>query len=243
MARSIADLELGLTAMAAYSDLDPWWVPAALNGDEVAKRVALCPAPEGLPVADEIVAELHECARKLEEAGWEVIETDCPPIREAMQLQLALWMSEYHLSGGQAVEREDDPDAKFVFARICEYATPPSLEQFMTTLQRRVAMVRDWQQFHSQYPVLLCPVSAELPFPDLLDIESTESFARVVEAQMLQIALPFVGIPALTVTTGQVGESPIGAQLVAGRFREDLLFEVAREIESRSPAITVADTD
>ena len=32
-----------------------------------------------------------------------------------------LWMSEYHYNGGEAVRREDDPDANFVFERLCEY--------------------------------------------------------------------------------------------------------------------------
>ena len=243
IARSVADLELGLAAMSAASDLDPWWVPAPLTGDALPKRAALCIAPEGLPVAKEIETELREAARKLEEAGWEVIEVDCPPIREAMELQLTLWMSEYHYNRGEAIAKEDDPDANFVFARMCEKRGKPSLEEFMETLQTRVRMARDWQLFTAEYPVLLCPVSGELPFADQSDVESVENFVRIVEAQMLQIGLPFVGIPAMTVTTGQVNNAPIGVQLVGPRFREDVLSDAAREIESRSPAITIAMAD
>jgi amidase len=243
IARSVADLEVGLAAMAAPSDFDPWWVPAPLSGEPLPKRAALCVAPEGLPVTDEVEAALREAARKLEDAGWEVVEVDCPPLREAMDRQLIMWMSEYHYNRGEAIAKEDDPDANFVFARMCEIQSKPSLEEFMETLQRRIAMSREWQLFLSQYPVLLCPVSAELPFADQSDVESAESFARIVEAQMLQIGLPFVGIPAMTVTTGQVNDAPIGVQLAGPRFREDVLFDAARAIESRSRAITVAMAD
>ena len=243
IARSVADLELGLAAMAAPSELDPWWVPAPHSGGPLPKRVALCVAPEDLPVSDDVETALRESARKLDDAGWEVAEVDCPPIREAMDRQLTLWMSEYHYNRGEAIAREDDPDANFVFARMCEIQSKPSLEALMETLQRRITMAREWQLFLSQYPVLLCPVSAELPFADQSDVESAESFGRIVEAQMLQIGLPFVGVPAMTVTTGQVNDAPVGVQLVGSRFREDVLFDAAREIESRSPAITIAMAD
>ena len=243
IARSVADLEAGLAAMAAPCDLDPWWVPVPLQGEPLPKRVALCIAPDGLPTASDIETALRESARQLEDAGWDIVEVDCPLVRQAMYHQLALWMSEYHYNGGTAIAQEDDPDANFVFARLCEICPSTNLQGLMDALQHRVAIAREWQQFLSQYPVLLCPVSAELPFADQADIESTESFQRIIEAQMLQIGLPFIGIPAITVTTGQVNDAPIGVQLVGPRFREDVLFDAARAIEQRSPLVTIAMAD
>ena len=84
------------------------------------QRVALCVSPDGLEVSAEIESALRTAASQLTEAGWEVTEVDCPPMREAMQLQLLLWMSEYHYSGGAAVKQEDDADANFVYAQLCE---------------------------------------------------------------------------------------------------------------------------
>ena len=243
IARSIDDLEIGLAAMAAPSQLDPWWAPAPLRGEALPRRAALCVAPEGLAVTAEVEAAVREAARQLQEAGWEIVEVDCPPVREGMELQLALWMSEFHYNRGEAVAREDDPDANFVYARMCERCARPSLEEFMELLQARVGLARDWQLFLARYPVLLCPVSAELPFADQSDVESAESFARILEAQMLQIGLPFIGIPAMAVATGQVKDAPVGVQLVGPRFREDVLFDAAREIERRSPPITIAMAD
>ena len=46
------------------------------------------------------------------------------------------------------------------------------------------------------------PVSGELPFPDQLDRKDDASFARVWHAQLPQIAIPFMGLPGLTVSTG-----------------------------------------
>lgn len=243
IARSVADLRIGLEAMAAASSLDPWWVPAPLSQPAAPRRAALCVAPDGLAVAASIESALREAGRQLEEAGWQVTETDPPPMREAMQLQLLLWMSEYAYNRGEAVRREDDPDANFVYAQLLEHSPEPTMLSLMEALQRRATMARAWQQFLSEYPILLCPVSAEPPFPDQLDVESTDSFRRVLEAQLTQIALPLTGMPAMTVSTGGDPRAPLGVQLVAARFREDLLFDAATEIERRSPAVGISDPD
>ena len=243
IARSIEDLRLGLAAMSAGSELDPWWVPAPLEQATPPKRVALCVSPDGLQVTDEVETALRSAAQQLEDAGWSVTEVDCPPMREPMQLQLLLWMSEYHYNGGAAVQREDDPDANFVYAQLCENCPTPTLESLMEALQQRLRLARIWQQFLTEYPVLLCPVSAEPPFPDMLDVESEESFRRVLEAQMTQIALPFMGMPAISVATSSDAEVPMGVQLVAARFREDVLFIAASDIEARNPPCGISDPD
>jgi amidase len=76
------------------------------------------------------------------------------------------------------------------------------------------------------------PVSGELPFEDQLDLKDDASFARVWRAQMPQVGLPFMGLPGLTVTTGLVGRVPVGVQVVAGRYREDLCLLAGEAIEA-----------
>ncbi|MFN5718462.1 MAG: amidase, partial [Bradyrhizobium sp.] len=83
-----------------------------------------------------------------------------------------------------------------------------------------------------KYPVLLMPVSGELPFPDHLDRKDEASFARVWHAQLPQIAIPFMGLPGLVVSTGLVGRIPVGVQLVAARYREDLCLAAGEAIEA-----------
>ena len=48
-------------------------------------------------------------------------------------------------------------------------------------------------------------------------------------------------MPAMSVCTGEHAGAPRGVQLVGPRFREDLLFDAAAEIEARSPPIEVAE--
>ena len=232
IARTVADLERSFHAMAAEDPRDPWWVPAPLALEALPKRAALCVAPEDLAVAPEVEAALRDAAGRLEAAGWQIEERPSPPFREAARLQGTLWMAEYHRGANKAIAEEADPDANFIIEQMQALSPAPDLNDLMDTLQARMVLVRQWQTFLAEIPLLLCPVSAELPFADQLDVESPEAFRRVMEAQLTQIGLPLMGLPGLTVSTGLAGSAPVGVQLVAGRYREDVLLQAGVVIEA-----------
>ena len=174
---------------------------------------------------------LRSSAGMMQDKGWSVTETSCPPMRAPAEMQILLWMSEMRRNGADLVEKENDPDAGFVFGEFQRLYPAPDLDGFLDLLQARAGFVRQWMEFMEEYPVVMLPVSATLPFKDNLDVESADSFSKVIEAQMTQIGLPFMGIPAIAVTTGIDDGYPVGVQLVASRYREDILFDAARDIE------------
>ncbi len=71
LARTVGDLRLALTAMAAPDPRDPWWVPAPLEGPERPRKAALCLRPGGLAIAPEVEAALRDAAARLTAAGWQ----------------------------------------------------------------------------------------------------------------------------------------------------------------------------
>jgi amidase len=233
LARTIADLRVALAAMSARDIRDPWWVPAPLEGPAVPKRAALCLEPDGLETSAEVKAALRDAGRRLEGSGWSVEEiATTPPMREAAELQTRLWLGDGYEAQLAAAEREGDPGALACLRGNRAKVFPFDAAAFSSALTRRATLVREWSKFLENYPVLLIPVSAELPFPDQLDIRDEASFARVWQAQLTQIAIPFMGLPGLTVSTGLVGRIPVGVQLVAGRFREDLCLLAGEAIEA-----------
>jgi amidase len=94
----------------------------------------------------------------------------------------------------------------------------------MKVLQSRSTLVRAWRLFLNEYPIMLCPVSGQLPFEDQKDVASQSDFDDMIEAQLTQVGLPFMGLPGLCVSTGMVGGKPVGVQLVSDQYREDLLL-------------------
>ena len=230
LARSIEDLELGLEVMANHDYRDPWSMGMPLKGEPYAKRFAFCDSPEGIKVDPRIKQSLGEARNKLEKAGWEADEVKLPPLRSAMENQLILWVAEMDKSSGQLVAKENDPDATLIYDRLRKISKYMNSDQIMFALQERANLTRQWRKFLFDYPLLLCPVSCSLPFDDLQDIRSEEDFEQIIEHQILQIGLPFMGLPGLTVTTNRNEDRPVGVQLVASHFREDILLNAAKII-------------
>src|SRR5262252_2115417 len=233
LARTIKDLRLSLAAMSARDPRDPWWVPAPLQGPAMPKRAALCLNPDGLDPVPEVRAAVADAGERLKRAGWIVEEiADTPPMREPADLQTKLWLGDGYEAQLEAATREGDPGALACLngnrAKVASFDGPA----LSKALIRRATLTRQWLELFETYAVLLIPVSGELPFPDQLDRRDDASFARVWHAQLPQIAIPFMGLPGLTVSTGLVGRIPVGVQLVAGRYREDLCLLAGEAIEA-----------
>ena len=231
IARRIADLRLALRAMSERDTRDPQWVPAPLDGPVRSRRVAMTRNPDGLETCREVDTALGDAAARLAEAGWDVVEVECPPLRELAQHQAQLWLSEYARKGTANFEREKDMEALEVLHAMQSFAPEPGFEKLYDALLRRAYWIRVWEAFLESFSALLLPVCGELPFKDREDVESRDRFAEMMNTQLTQIALPALGVPALTVTVGRVGSTPVGVQVVASRFREDLCLEVGEDIE------------
>ena len=230
LARTIGDIRIALAAMSARDYRDPWWVPAPLEGPAMPKRVAMCLNPDGLDPVPEVRAAVADAGKRLARAGWIVEEiASTPPLREAADLQTKLWLGDGYEAQLEAAEREGDPGALACLRGNRAKVHPFDLSKALT---RRATLTREWLAFFENYAVLLMPVSGELPFPDQLDRKDEASFARVWHAQLPQIAIPFMGLPGLTVSTGLVGRVPVGVQLVSGRYREDLCLAAGEAIEA-----------
>ena len=108
----------------------------------------------------------------------------------------------------------------------------------MDGLQKRVRFVGEWMEFFERFPVAIIPVSGELPFRDQR-MSRASGLPPHHGGADAQVGLPLMGLPGLTVTTGLVGTMPVGVQLVAGRYREDLLLQAGEAIEAAGPATPV----
>ena len=232
LGRTVADLRAGLQAMMVGDARDPWWIPVPFEGPPVPKRVALCLRPDGMVIAPAVERALLDAAKRLEAAGYivEPVETT-PGFREATQMQLQLWLGDGWSGFRSAVEREGDPGALAVMHGVKDMAEALPPEVIATTLVRRNTITRLWTRFLADRPLLLLPVSGELPFPDGLD-QQVGQWPRVLEAQLVQTGLPLMGLPGLVVSTGMEGTAPVGVQLIGQRYREDLMLEAAEAIEA-----------
>jgi amidase len=89
--------------MAAQDMRNPWWQPMPLIGADVQHEVAYVSAPEGMRVAQPVRDALRAAAAKLSDVGYLVEEVAQPPLQEARDLQLRLWMAEFRQDGTAAL--------------------------------------------------------------------------------------------------------------------------------------------
>jgi len=241
IARTINDIRIALAAMAAPDPRDPWYVPAPLELGGFEKRAALCLTPDGMQVAPEVLTALKNAAQILENNGWIIEELDSPPMHAAAVINAKLWMAETTISAQDLIAREDEADSQFVFAQMAKDAGPVGMDDLMDALQMRATLVREWSLFLARYPVVICPVSGQLPFDQQQDVGSESAFQQVFDAQLTQRALAALGLPALAVATGQANQKPVGVQLVAARYREDILLAAGEVIEAGNPLPTIVN--
>jgi amidase len=239
LARRIADLRLALAAMAQGDARDPWWVPAPLeHATSRPLRVALCRDPAGTGIHAAVDAALTAAARALEAAGYIVEERNPPDFAAVARDWDALCAHEVQTQMREAFEALADDGARLTFVEMTRHRAILDASAYAEVLARRTTHIRAWQAFQQEWPLLLCPVSAEPPLPQGLDIAGPQGFARVFQAQQPLLAAPLLGVPAVSVPTGVAEGLPMGVQVTAPRWREDLALDAAEVIEAAFPMAT-----
>lgn len=242
LARRVDDLRLGLSAMAGYDPEDPWSTPAPLMGPALPRRVALVRQPDGMAVDPRILDDLDRAAAMFRNAGWQVEEpATVPPLAAAVELQIDLWVGDGHAAQMANAEAEGDPGALTILRRFADRAAAFDAARFGEIFALRSGLVRQWRKFLADYPVVLMPVSGELPFKKDEDLDGDAALDRIWSAQMPQIALPVIGVPSMTVTTGIVDGVPCGVQLVAPPWREDVCLDAGEVLETGFGVPSLAD--
>ena len=243
LARSVRDLRLGLVTMAARDVRDPWWTPAEMRQDVPSEplRVAMFAKTERLAIDPAISSAMQQAARCLADAGYQVEEGTPPCFEEAARLFFTLVRTEEKAGASKAIEALGDEPLRRARASTMAYASELDFEGYIKAFARRAAMLREWMLFFERYPLLLMPVSWERPFPVDFDQQGDDAVRRMLTAHHPMLAVSTLGLPGLSIPTGLADGVPIGVQLVAGRFQEELCLKAGEAIEARHQVMTPID--
>lgn len=233
LARSIDDLRLGYFAMARCDARDPNWVPVLHEFPESGERlrVALFMSCPGMPVDPAVTLALNQAAHWLEQAGYDVEEAAPPHFAEAAALWRTLTVDDSRRSIVANVEQHGDDAMRRSQRNLLADMAETDRDGFLDALARRLAVLRHWSVFMQTYPLVLMPVSWQRPCPQDEDIGTLQQTRALMDAQSPLLATAALGLPGLSVPTGMAGGVPVGVQLVAWRFREDLLLQAGRVLE------------
>ena len=111
LGRSVADIRLGLAAMAGRDVRDPWWSPVPLAGPAVQKRVAIVTEASdlgGVNLHPHVAAAIRQAAAWLADAGYEIIGDRTPGFTRAKELWFEMQMPEFRHYMLPLIEKEGD---------------------------------------------------------------------------------------------------------------------------------------
>ena len=237
LARSVADIRLALEVMSQRDPRDPWWVPAPLVGPNPKGpiKVALAKLPSDMDVDPSVRAALRQAADHLERSGYRVSEVEVPDINGVWQNWCDIITNEVVVMQEAAMLAVTSEDFHTAWNGMKAKANTLDLQGWMRATTARNTHIRAWQLFFEDYPVVLAPTTVK-PTPG--PREDTISPERVREIFWNDIrfisAINVLGLPSAVVPVTLHKGRPIGVQLIAGRYREDLALDAASAIEKRA---------
>jgi amidase len=211
MARCVEDVALGLEVIGGPDGRDASVVPVPLEDwrgvDVKSLRVAMFTEFEQTMPTPETVAAVEAAADALRDAGADVRE-DLPP-----RIDESLWITRKYWSRVESYSwNEWRP------SRDKHLLSQEEIERSIFEWDR---LRRDFLAFMRRYDVIVCPASG--------------GPAGVGQAREIDYiyTLPFslTQYPAVVVRAGSAGALPIGVQVAAGPWRDDVALAAARVIE------------
>ena len=233
IAREVRDVRLALGVMAQPDVRDPWWVPAPLEGPALPSpiKVAVCKTPAGIACHSAVAQAIDSAAGYLSNAGYAVEMVDPPLVAEIAECWRTLLMTDTKIMSEAAMREYGGEDINQVLGDYLAASNVRDLEGYMRALADRTRLLRSWNLFMEDYPLVLAPVSQVPPFPQLEDLKGTARVREMLDEQSMLYAVNVLGLPAAAVPTGLHDGIPMGVQIIGPRFREDLCLDAAEAVE------------
>jgi len=244
MARTVADLKVLFEVMQGPDDGDTSAAPVPVrwpDRDDLKKfRIGYFEDDGRTPVTAETSAAVRAAAAALKRAGFAV-----EPFRpEGLEQARQLWWQFFGIAGGMLLRpmssgRESDlsPILKQHLSRVAAEPSHTGQTLLDTWIRRDVLRMEIFSQMR-EYPILLCPVASIPAFRHgerswNIDGQTVE----YLDAWSYTEWFNLLGTPAAAIPFGRSNEGlPIGVQIVARPWEEELVLAVAAELEAQRGA-------
>jgi amidase len=236
LAREVRDVRLGLQVMSARDPRDPWWVPAPLRGPKLAApiKVAMAKIPADMQTDRQVMALYRKAADHLSDSGYQVREVEVPDLAGTWKLWCDLIMTELAVLQEAQMRAVGSGDFTRTLDGFLKMATVLDGPAYMKAIAHRSRVLRDWMLFLESWPVILTPLSV-MPTPAADADLGGDAMVRKIFWNDVRFmsSINVLGLPAAVVPVGLVGGNPVGVQLIASRYREDVCLDAAAAIEKQ----------
>jgi aspartyl-tRNA(Asn)/glutamyl-tRNA(Gln) amidotransferase subunit A len=251
MARSVRDIELGLSLMSGsdgldhYADALPPYTGSALDTSLPRLRLGWCADGPFAPVAREVRGVVSEAASVFEELGCDVesVSLDTWEELDPQEMTMVIYAAEGSHYLKPIVAGKEEQLTQPMRRRLDWPA--PAFSDYLDALNKVELLRQDMARLFSRYDLLLCPTS---PIPanphDTISLETgtavyppstvTVDGQTVHGRNALRATIPadFTGSPAISVPFAWSQDGlPIGVQLIGPHLAEDVLLQAASALE------------
>lgn len=242
MARRIADVRLGLRAMAARDIRDPWWVPAPLEAPERSDLpIAVIVDPLNQGVDDQVASGIEHTAALLADAGYGVGYEEPETLAEAGEVWKNIVVGELFMGLEPAVKDICGPSLTRMLKHYHLAFPDWTPEKYNLAFGQRRRVLRDWLAFFQRYSVIVAPVSTKPPQGIDHDIATPESSMSTIHSMRMTFAVNALSLPSAVVPVGLKDGLPQAVQIIGAPFEEMRCLEVAEAIERRVERCTPMD--
>src|SRR5262245_4550654 len=233
IARTVADVRLATRVMAIGDPRDPWWVPAPFDGDPMAKpiRVAVARNSHGYAIHPGIIELIDRTAVYLSDAGYDLVEVEPPSIMEPARGWFTVLLTELNGMLGPTVDQYGSDEVRRIFSWYYELGRILDLDDYRAGLADRTRMMRAWNAFLDEYPLVLTPFLMRPAYAWNYDSQGLAQAKDLLDSSIYSYGINYLGLPAGVVPIDLVADLPAGVQLVGRRFREDVILDAMAAIE------------
>jgi amidase len=242
LARRVADVRAGFTAIAGEHPRDPISVPAVFTDlDPAARpRVAVLPEPPGGSTHPDVASAVRRAADALADDGFEVAEAVPPDYEQALELWSAILSPDLRMAK-PLLDELMGPGGRQFLSYALDQLPDHDVAGWAMAHMARNGLARRWSLWYQDYPVLLSPVWSQPAFPLDFDIASPEGALATLELMRPVLPANLLGTPAAVVPAGMADGLPVGVQVMGARYTELRCLAVAEAIENRLGPITPMD--
>jgi amidase len=234
--REVQDVRVATEIMAQRDARDPWWVPAPWIGEPIPApiRIAVTRNAHGFPIHPEIDQAIVRAAGWLADAGYAVEELEPPPITEPARAWFSVAVAEMKAMLFPTAIQFGSRTIQQIFAYYEQLEGVVDADGYMRGIADRTRMTRAWSVFLDAHPLVLTPFLMRPTYPWDYDARGFEQTKELFTAGMYSHGINYLGLPAGVVPIGFAEGLPAGVQIVARRFREDLILDAMEAIEQRA---------
>ena len=165
-------------------------------------------------------AALDRAADALAGAGYAVEAAEPPEVDRLLEVWYRIVFADFRVTMEDAVRRLGSPEVNRIVDAYFSVAGPvPGLDAYVRDLAERNRLLRAWNLFLEDYPLVLAPVSTEPPFPVNDDLGGPERVREIFHSLRYTSGMNLLGLPGAVAPTGLHGKAPIGVQIVGRRYR------------------------